>query len=78
MISIRMAGKPTAITSWKVNLKPYNMIPNRRICFEQNRIPGTQVSGKRFRRLLAYSIPKMIPTIKGLKDRLFTKDKSLM
>ena len=46
--------------------------------FEQNLMPGTQVSGRLLRKELAYSIPKIIPTIIGLKDRCFTKLKSPM
>ena len=53
MASIMMAGKPTAVMSWKVNLKPYRMIPKRKMRFEQNTIPGVHVSGRLFLRLLA-------------------------
>ena len=54
------------------------MIPKRRMRFEQNLMPGTHVSGRLLRKELAYSIPKIMPTIIGLKDRCFTKLKSPM
>ena len=53
---------------WKVSLNPYSTIPARSTCLVQNRIPGTHVSGKWFLRLLAYNIPKIMPTISGLND----------
>lgn len=66
--TIRIAGRPIAITLWKVSLNPYSTIPTRSTCLVQNRIPGTHVSGKWFLRLLAYNIPKIMPTISGLND----------
>ena len=53
IVSIITAGNPTAATSVSVSRKPYNTIPARRICLVQNLIPGTQVSGKWFLKLLA-------------------------
>ena len=74
--SMTTASAPTAITLWKVSLNPYSIMPMRRICFEQNFIPGTHVSGRLFLREFAYSIPNTIPTIRGLNDSFFMNSKS--
>ena len=51
-------------------------MPIRKIRFEQNCIPGTHVSGRLFRSLLAYYMPKIIPTIIGLKESFFMNSMS--
>ena len=76
MPSISKAGKPMATTLWNVSRKPYRMMPARRICLVQNCMPGTQVAGRRLRRLLAYSIPSMMPTMSGLNESRLTNSNS--
>ena len=76
--SMTMASAPTEITLWNVSRNPYRMMPSRRICFEQNFIPGAHVSGRLFLRELAYSIPRMMPIMSGLKDSFLTNSKSAM
>lgn len=53
MASTKIAGRPIAITSFKVSLKPYKTIPVLKTCFVQNLIPGTHVSGSLLRKELA-------------------------
>ena len=68
IVSMTIADSPTATTWCNVSRKPYSTIPARRICFVHSLMPGTHVSGSRFLRLFAYSIPRIIPTISGLND----------
>ena len=67
IISANSPSNPTANICWNVILKPYKIIANRNIFFEEKAIPLRKLSGINLFKILPISIPMMIARVNEFK-----------